>query len=186
MNLPVIAVNNAYEYFPDAAMLYACDRVWWTHYRERGALGGPGHESFAGIKVTLEELIAPCINRVGNGGAFGFDERPDHVRTGKNSAVQAAHVAAHAGAKRIILVGCDAKAPSQGRDHCFGEHAFRRNRMRPDYSDFIAGWNALAPELAARGIEAVNCSADSAIECFEKAGLAKVLMDMRDAFDAGL
>jgi hypothetical protein len=172
---PVIAVNNGYEYAPWADLLYACDLKWWVNYREKGKLGGAGNKSFAGLKVSLEETPYPEVLRIGNGGTFGFDERHDHVRTGKNSACQAVHVAAHAGAETIILLGCDCTAPSDGPSHCFGDHDWRRGKMPSPYNEFLEGWSALAPALSARGIRVINASPGSAIECFEKAGLEEAL-----------
>lgn len=167
--MAAIAVNNGYEYAPWANMLYACDARWWREYSSRGVCGGAGWVSFAGIKVTLEPPIDTAIHRVGNGGPWGFDPRPDHVRTGKNSGCQAAHIAAHAGARRILLLGCDCRNDG-ARAHEFGEHRWFSGKV-PDFRDmgsFIKGWQALATELAARGVEVINCSPHSAIDCFPK------------------
>lgn len=183
--LPVIAVNNAYESFPEAEMLYACDRKWWDHYRLRGALGGVGHEEFQGVKATLEEPVSPDIHRVGNGGAWGFDPRPDHIRTGKNSAAQAAHLAIHAGAVRILLLGCDCRVSAHGRVHHFGEHAFRRNYAPPDFSAFLTGWSRFAAERP-QDVEIVNCSPDSAIDCFPRRALDDCLSEIIKDPDAAV
>lgn len=174
-DIPVIAVNNGYEYAPDAALLYACDAKWWEQYRHKGVKGGPGWESFKGLKVTMEAPQDPSIMRVGNGGAWGFDDRPDHVRTGKNSGCQAAHIAAHAGAARILLIGCDCRHGDDGRAHEFGEHEWMASRRPRDMNIFIEGWRLLAPELARRGIEVVNCAAGSALDYFPKRDLQEIL-----------
>lgn len=174
---PVVVVNNGYEYAPWADLLYACDRKWWDAYRHLGKLGGPGNARFEGIKISLEETAYPDVRRIGNGGTFGYDDRTDHVRTGKNSACQAVHVAAHARARIIVLLGCDCAAPAVGPSHCFGEHDWRRNAGPSPYAEFMNGWRALAPELAARGVRVLNASPGSAIDCFTQAGLDEALED---------
>lgn len=186
--LPAIAVNNGFEYAPWAVMLYSSDAKFWMEYWNKGRLGGAGAGRFNGYKVTVadggREFRAPGMLVVGNGGDYGFDERPDHLRTGKNSAAAAAHLAAQAGAARILLLGCDAKAPLdregravRGQSHAFGDHRGSAGRCDPStgYPHFLAGWEHLAPALAARGVKVVNCSPDSAIDCFPRMPLAQCL-----------
>lgn len=167
-----IAVNNAYEYAPWAEILYAADRKWWESYGEAGALGGPGALAFRGLKVTIMEPTDPCILRIGHGGTHGFDLRPDHVRTGSNSATQAAHIAVHGGARRIVLLGCDCRAPVAGPAHCFGDHDWRKRKDSP-YELFLEGWRKFAAELP-KTVEIINCTPGSAIDCFPRAALEDI------------
>lgn len=175
--LAVIAVNNAYEWAESADMLYACDTKWWKAYRTQGALGGNGNTGFKGLKVSLEETPYSDVLRIGNGGSWGFDPRNDHVRTGKNSATQAAHIAVHGGAQDIILLGCDARVYEGRPSHFFGEHAWRQGRPSAPFDEFLRGWQEFANALPA-GVRIVNCSPDSAIECFRKQSLFNVLDEL--------
>ncbi|MGB4107763.1 MAG: hypothetical protein WBK55_08215 [Alphaproteobacteria bacterium] len=180
--LPAVAVNNGYEYAPWAAILYAADLKWWENYWQRGKLGGVGAKDFQGLRVTIqrerEKTFHPDILLIGNGGSKGFDDRLDYVRTGWNSAIQATHIAVHAGAKKILLLGCDCTGKA-GRSHSFGVHAWRnnetQNRLDRTYESFIEGWGNLAPELAKRNVEVVNCSPISAINFFPKSSVQEAL-----------
>ena len=172
--LRMVAVNNAYEWAHDADLLYACDARWWRHYRCHGALGGPGNIDFKGFKVSLEETLFPDVHRVGNGGSFGFDPRPDYVRTGKNSAAQAVHVAIHAGAKLILLLGCDCRFVPGQPTHFFGEHSWRKNKLPSPYTDFLEGWRQFSAALPP-GVRIINCTPSSAIDVFEKTNLERAL-----------
>lgn len=166
----IIAVNNAYEIVSQADVLYACDRKWWENYWYSGALGGAGAQDFKGLKVSLEETPFSDVLRIGNGGSYGFDDRKDYVRTGKNSGVQAAHIAVHAGARRVVLLGCDCRVPDGQSSHFFGEHYWRVGRSPSPYGEFLEGWRSFAAALP-QGVEILNCTPDSAIDCFEKARL---------------
>lgn len=148
---------------PWADVLYAADRLWWRNNGEEAA-------KFAGIKATilpnghreLEVHVDDC-RILGNGGAHGFDDRQDHLRTGWNSGYQAVHLAAHFGARRILLCGFDMHA-KQG-EHWHADHRWRAGH-ESRYQIFINAFTAAAPEYASRGISVVNCTPGSALKCF--------------------
>jgi hypothetical protein len=174
-SIPSIAVNNAYEIAPWAEILYAADRKWWEGYWNKGALGGPGCSSYHGICVTMEAPpYDPGINVIGNGGSLGMDSRKDHVRTGFNSPAQAAQIAFHAGAKTVLLFGCDCR-DFDGKTHFFGEHPWTVPKNGNKYSTFLIGWKALADAIAGTGKKIINCSPLSAINFFEKQNLQDLL-----------
>lgn len=170
----VIAVNNqgiptvdnkkqrAPALAPWADVLYAADRLWWHHNREAAL-------KFAGLKLTMKpahdrELNAvDGVHVIGNGGPTGFDDRQDHIRTGSNSGYQAVHVAAHFGAKRILLCGFDMN--SKKGEHWHGDHRWRPGHASM-YPVFLKAFEVGAPEFAARGIEIINCTRDSSLKCF--------------------
>lgn len=170
---------------PWADVLYAADRLWWQNNREEAA-------KFAGIKMTLLpngrldlELHVDDVRVVGNGGPLGVDDRQDHIRTGWNSGYQAVHVAAHFGAKRILLLGFDMHAKR-------GEHWHGDHRWRPGYQSryelFANAFNKSAPEYAKRGVEIINCTPGSALKAFPMATLEEALdgvFDVRED-EAGL
>lgn len=179
----VIAVNNqAIEtrvngqvepaMAPWADVLYAADRLWWHHNREAVS-------RFAGLKVTIapnhcsaSPQATADIRMLGNGGQNGFDDRPDHLRTGSNSGYQAVHLAAHFGAARVLLCGFDMHA--KRGEHWFGDHAWRPG-YRSRYSLFLNSFTRGAPEFAARGVEVVNCTPGSALKCFPFQDLTEAL-----------
>lgn len=168
----VIAVNDAYRLCPWADILYFCDDQWWRWHKDR-----PEYRSFAGLKVTLENthiVDDANVRRVRNMGRDGFNAEPDGVKTGGNSGFQAVHVAAHLGAARILLLGYDMKSAPDGRTHWFGEHP------KPTVPGVFASvmlklFPTIAPELKRRGIEVINVTPGSALECFAKMSLEEAL-----------
>lgn len=159
---------------PWADVLYAADRLWWHNNRD-------GAEAFAGIKATIApngyHEFAPLIDGVrllGNGGPQGFDDRPDHLRTGWNSGYQAIHLAAHLGAKRVLLLGFDMH--SKNGEHWHGDHRWRPG-YQSRYSLFANAFVLGAPEFEQRGIDIVNCTPGSALTCFRSATLEEGLAD---------
>jgi hypothetical protein len=157
-----IAVNNCYRIAPWADVLYCCDlRFWDVH---------PDSYKFEGLKVSLTNR---SVLKLENGGESGIDERPTHLRSGRNSGYQALNLAVLFGAKRILLFGFDCK--SKGRTHFFGSHPSSLERQHP-YEVWIRHFNEAAPILKRMGIEVWNCT-DSALTCFEK-------KDYRDALQS--
>lgn len=149
-------------------MLYAADTDWWTFHAQEAM-------KFPGLKVTCSEGVASHqVLRLFNSGTEGFDPLTGAIRTGGNSAYQAAHIAAHAGAKRILLCGVDAHARDGMHHH--GEHPSQlRNPTRSSFDTMITSWRTLAGPLRERGIEVINCNPDSAVDAFPKANIEDVL-----------
>lgn len=149
-------------------MLYGADSFWWIHH-QREALG------FAGLKVSCDPAVPfREVHLLRNTGGHGFDPDPAAVRTGANSAYQATHIAMHAGAARILLCGVDMTGAYGSHHH--GDHpAPLRNTPECAYLEMRRRWPALAKAAAERGIEIINCSAISALECFPKRRIEEVL-----------
>lgn len=168
----IIAVNDAvYPLFGVADWLHACDGEWFFEHIQTA-------HTFPGIKTTLCETIPePWVTGyLENSGSAGFDPDPSRCRTGANSAYQAMHIAIHACAKRIILVGVDMRKSSAGERHWFGDHAGMLPAAEIDYKVFMAPYfETLKPALSERGIEVVNCSPGSALESFPMGDLETVL-----------
>lgn len=159
--LPVIAINDAFRLAPWAAMLYAADTQWWR-VNAQDAL------QFQGLKVTAHESCEfKAVQLLRRTGTEGFDEDPRCLRTGGNSGYQALHVALHAGAARILLLGYDMGGP-----HFFGRH--RAPLRNTDPATFVT-WMARFRALAGRGAEVVNCTPGSALSCFPRMDLAEAL-----------
>lgn len=184
-----IAVNNAGVPFvnakgrsmpalaPWADVLYAADRMWWHNNRAAA-------EGFAGIKATVMpsgyhdfSVLVAGTHILGNGGPLGFDDRPDHVMTGFNSGYQAMHLAAHLGAKRVLLCGFDMH--SKRGEHWFGDHRWRAG-YASRHSLFVDAFTRGAPEFVRRGVEVINCTPGSALTCFPFVDLKEALNGMQD------
>ena len=139
---------------PTADVLYSCDSKWWHYHQE--ALG------FRGLKVCLDDsVIFPEVKVLMTRRSYGFDDDPSFIADGGNSGYQAVHLAAHFGAARIILLGYDMHG-----GHFFGKHPEQLQSEEIPFSSFIHNFRSLAPQLASRQIEVLNCTPGSALDCF--------------------
>lgn len=151
---PSIAVNDAWRIAPNADILYASDKRWWSH-----------HEcvpQFHGAKVSCDgnsfrEVICLQIS-----GGPGYDPRPGWLRHGSNSGYAALHLAAQLGAKRIVLVGYDMRKVA-GRSHFFGEHPPEVRTNVSNYAGWALNYVELGKELAKRGVEVLNATSGSGL-----------------------
>lgn len=96
----------------------------------------------------------------------------DRVHFGGNSGFQAINLAFLWGATRIILLGFDCKAVA-GKDHWFGQHPQGLKQVQP-YNLWLEHYPQLAYDLKREGVTVINCSRDTAINCFERATIETV------------
>lgn len=166
----VLVINNCWELAPWADMLYACDIGWWQLYR-----GAPG---FEGLRVTQDIMACTMFPQhqlirieVGGGEDLMF-KRFGEVATGGNGGFQMLNLAAQMGATGIALIGFDMTG-----EHWHGRHG--PPCTNPDESNFRnwrAAFDKVAPTLAARGIDVVNCSVHtSTITAYPKITIAQML-----------
>lgn len=152
--LPTIAVNDAFTVAPWADMLYAADAKWWIYHCQTAL-------KFEGLKVTAQNALPyKAVMLLEQTGVTGFDPDPMKIRTGGNSGYQAIHIAIHAGAARILLLGFDMRG-----DHFFGKHP--KGLRNPDPNSF-KNWIQRFPALRNRGAEIINCTPGSALDAFPK------------------
>jgi hypothetical protein len=108
--------------------------------------------------------------------ATGRGPGSDGVMIGGNSGYQAVNLALHLGARRVVLLGYDMGASADGRRHWFGDHPHGLNNPGPrNFAAWIEGFRRLAPALEAIGLEVVNASRRTALDCFRQAPLEEVL-----------
>lgn len=146
--LPTIVTNNTWQLCPWATVLYAMDRAWWNHYGDRA-------KGFTGRKVSAVRG-APHAEHI----AF---------RHGRNSGYGAIALAAKWGARRIILLGYDCKF-SGGKRHWHGNHdkgLKNAERIRNWPTEF----SRLGAMLRKEGREVINCTRDTALNCYTTAPL---------------
>jgi hypothetical protein len=159
--VPAIAVNTTFRLAPWAWMLYGADAAWWQNT--------PGALEFRGQKLSCEQVRG--IPRIGQAGRVGYTDDPALVYTFSNSGAQAIQIAAKSGARRILLLGMDMSG-----GHWHGEHPAPLRRTDPDLYPVWRGHMAvLAKALADRGVEVLNCSPESALECWPKVSLEDVV-----------
>lgn len=169
-----VAVNNNYQLAPWADVVYAADARWWQVYQNKGVM------KCSGLKVCAESVMVEGVETLKNTGCFGFDPDRSCIRTGGNSGYQGIHLAAHAGASRILLCGFDMHGGHWHPDHDVAE--LLRNPDDARFLRWIPRFTELAQELSERGIEVLNCTPGSAIKCFPFESLENALsVQVREA-----
>lgn len=173
----VIAVNDSVYPCWWADWLHACDQKWWLWHRETAV-------KFPGTRTTTDEAVpeewAHLLRRIApdkrTGFCGGFAEEPDAVCTGGNSGYQAIQIAVKAGAMKVVLVGFDMKPRRENGDfavHWFGDHP---DGVRSDFNaTMLPHFPSLVEPLAERGVEVINATPGSALDCFPRADLAEIL-----------
>ena len=102
----------------------------------------------------------------------GLSTDPSFIHTGKNSGYQAISLAVLFGAQRIRLLGFDFQRTS-GRTHWHGDHP-RGLGNGGQYPTWVAAMNVLARDLTRAGIEVINCSRRTALQCFERKTMEEI------------
>ena len=142
----VIAVNDAYRLFPNAAALYAADVDWWRYHNGCPEFKGEkltchhGGDASRRKRICKDYGITPIEARRGSG--FSLD--PSYIHYGTNSGYQATNLAVVRGAVPVILIGFDMHGT-----HFFGKHPSRL-RSTMTYERFIDYFNhagRLHPEI---------------------------------------
>jgi hypothetical protein len=148
--LPCIAVNKTWELAPWAQMLYAADSEWWQQ--------NPKALEFPCLKVSVNDggTHPRGVHVLQQSGYEGFDLDPSRLRTGGNSGYQAVHLAAHAGAERILLLGFNMGGP-----HWHKAHKSPLRETGPStYERWVNAFDSLVRECPA---EIINCTPNSAL-----------------------
>jgi hypothetical protein len=168
----VLAVNDAYRRLPWAEVLYACDQEWWNVHQGCPDFAGEkwsSHEAGTNDKLATAERYGLRLVQGRDGEGFSLD--PSVIHYGSNGGFQALNLALLMGAKRVLLVGFDMHA-TNGR-HFFGDHPEPlSNYVR--YETLVPYFRRAAA-LLPRGIEIVNCTPGSALDCFPAARLEDVV-----------
>lgn len=162
--VPTVVTNNTHSAAPWASLLVANDQAWWDVHRD-GALAFPGLK-YSASDPPIEGVLTQRIT-----GAEGYDPDPECVRHGGNSGYTAVHIAAQAGARRILLCGMDMRGGHWHPDHP------RPLRTTPPatFARWIERFAILAPALERIGVEVIDCTPGGALAAFPRATLEDVL-----------
>lgn len=95
------------------------------------------------------------------------------IHTGENGGYQAMNLAYLLGASKIILLGMDMQMTNK-ESHWHGEHPGVLNRDSP-YSKWVKNFDSLARDLYAAGVEVINATRTTALNCFKKVKLEDAL-----------
>lgn len=144
----VVAVSDAWHLAPWADALVATDEAWWKAH--------PDALRFAGKRFGL----MPSFRLVAG------VERLTIATTDTNSGLFGLMVAVHLGATRVLLCGVDLNRPG---NHFFGRHPAP---LKPTSVHRMEDFKRQFSHYKPRGIEIINCSPSSALECYPKGDLS--------------
>lgn len=168
----VIVVNNGFQLAPWADVLWATDSRWWRWFK--------GVPSWQGRKFSLcvgGLKYPPDVHVLRNDGYTGLCLDPAGVKNGKNGGYAALNLAMHLGAARVLLLGYDMKRTG-GKDHWHPDHPYR---MPNPYLSWVKFFRTIAGPLQDAGVEVVNCSRETALDCFPRMALRDALPEHREA-----
>lgn len=163
-----VATNTSFRALTAPGVVYGCDGPWWDRYHAEVAAAG--HEGW-----TMHEAAARRYNlrHVRAIRRPGLGKVPGVLHHGGNSGYQAINLAFQMGAKLIVLLGFDMQRTG-GLSHWHGDHPAGLTNVTG-----IEGWRKnfgpLAADLKAAGVRCVNCSVETAIDCFERADVRDIL-----------
>lgn len=170
-----IAVNDCYRLAP-AHHLYACDYRWWDHHIAdvMQDFDGTLWTQSEGWITNANKPVDPAqwgIKQLKSLDRVGLSTTQGVIHQGRNSGFQAVNLAYLLGAKRIILIGFDMGLNGNQR-HWFGDHPGVLNASS-NYADFIRHFETINPKDY--GIEIINCSRQTALQCFPREDLDAAL-----------
>lgn len=173
----VFVCNNNYLKVPEADVHFFCDKTFWIWHCLKDEF-----QSFKGQKITLSrEIGEPDIKVMITGVVDGLSFAKDTLNTGGNSGYMQINLAVLYGCKRIILLGYDMTPKvtigDDGKEkiqtHWFGSHP--QQTPVSWFGAVAPNFNTMVPDLERAGVEVINASRVSAIDCFVKKPLRDVL-----------
>jgi len=201
----IITINNAYQIAPFTDIQVACNHNWWQHYLENDhdlknlksdcwtrlfewEKRNPKREIPQFLKdYDTIKLIDVTIKD-------GLSTDPSLVHFNHGSGPMALNIATLYGFKKIILVGHDMKFArdydgANGKvgstpRHYFGEYPksmqhFPRSKNSVDENGVIVGlikvYESTIRDLINMNVDVVNCTPNSALNCFRKSTLESEL-----------
>lgn len=180
----VIAINNSWELKPDCDVLHFCDRRWWDP-------NGLGHgervkAGFTGRWITTVAALVhdPAVKRLRQSmRESGVSEDPSALVHGGHGGYQAIGLAFLFGAKRIVLLGYDMRSlpleeaiPGDGTHWHHGHSGQRRDHFEHRLRTcFLPSMRRLVEPLARAGVEVLNATPDSALDCWPRVRLEETL-----------
>lgn len=171
----VIAIKDTYQLAPWADALYCGDEIWWQHCGEQT-------RTFAGLRFGLvsphehrwvEMLEQLEVHRLLLGSGSGIESDARRLATGGHSGHQAMNLAAHLGARTIVLLGYDMKPAASGQVHFFTERAYQ-SKKRPPY-EWLANFASMVAPFERLGVRVLNATRETALTVFPRVTLEEAL-----------
>lgn len=142
--------------------MYACDLRWWDTYHAR-------IDPAKGWTSNVDAAKQYGLNLVPISQGRGFAKQGIH-QNGRCSGDHVIQLARYLGYDRVLLIGYDCQ-DTNGQAHFHGQHPDGLNGKR-NHSRWQQGFIALAQTA---DIDIVNCSEQTALDCFPRQSLEAAL-----------
>lgn len=164
----VITVNNTCQRAPWADVHYFGDYMAVKHYLPlvKAACFGEFWSCSAAARERFGTRYVKGVPRP------GFGERVVHLNG--NSGAQAINLAMVFGSAKVLLLGFDMKAGPKGEAHWFGQHPAHLVQIQL-FREWMHHLAKAAPDAVKRGVDIVNVTPGSALECFRRGDLMEEL-----------
>jgi uncharacterized Rossmann fold enzyme len=96
------------------------------------------------------------------------------LHSGGNSGHQAINLAYLFGAARIVLLGFDMQQRDPALSHYFGEHPYHKRPLTRNFEAWRRNLALLGADLQAEGVEVLNATRDTALQCFPRVPLEMI------------
>ena len=176
-NKHIIGINIAYLLGDWLDMVFFGDSGFFLKHMN-------GLARFKGLKVSCASNIAKYdwVKHTPRDGKHskGITSHSQMVGWNGNSGAAAISVAAHTGAKRIILLGFDMALGSIKNQHWHdvyerGPAVTQKRLKKLPFNRHLRGFASIKKDADAMGIEILNCSPNSTIKEFRKVSLKELL-----------
>lgn len=158
MGRNVIAINMAYRLAPWFPVIYLADPKLFLRWQSELS-GYPGTVlTTAGPLRGRRDVLALRHDHK----RFGLSTKQEEVYWNRSSGACAIDIAAHLGARRVILFGYDMRRVD-GRSNW---HDYYQTDNDDTYALFRQPFAKIAADLRVQGIECINATPGSALTCF--------------------
>lgn len=176
----VIGVNIAFMIGDWIDIVFFGDSGFFLRYQEQLA-------NYPGLRVTCTGQKSADVSWVKCLGkdtehVRGISKVPSKVSWNKNSGAAAISIAAHTGAKRIILLGFDMDLSESKYQHWHDVYQRGRRvsnsdlrKVTTDFGRHLKGFEQIAFDAKLLGIEILNASPTSKIKTFRKVTVTELL-----------
>jgi hypothetical protein len=164
----VIAINSSVFSAPFAEVCFFGDARWWGWNHKQLA------REYKGLVVSSSEIDAPGIHRLQKKiPPPAITDNRNALTVRNTSLTGAINLAVHFGCNRIVLLGADMRADTDGKTHHHTPHPIRQ---------VVGCWDRQMTELkgtikplADKGVEVINTSLDSRLTWWPKRSIDEVL-----------
>ncbi len=167
----VIAINSTWPLAPFADVLYAGDNSWWE--LDEPGYGQHAMRDFCGLLVSGSSHTKRAHHMPHR--QMSESLYSEDFGDGGNSSYMALNIAVLWGASRVLLTGVDCMRPGE---HWHGRHSTTVHLATAKQSTidkWLLAFGRIAPLLDAKGVEVINCTRRTALECFPLATLEDAL-----------